>query len=88
MNASQPWRNRRRVIEMCLDLALEAQTQGESEHTKLERPKPYQDEHIAKEMAARIFAIAELCSCMGWSETSRQLRKTHAELLDESAKDN
>lgn len=78
MNASQPWRNRRRIIEMCLDLAVAAQAQDQ---------KPEHDDgRIADEMAARIFAMAEMCSCMGWANASQKLREAHAELLKETEK--
>jgi hypothetical protein len=60
---------------MCLDLALDAQDQSRD---------AAKDRRLADEMAARVFALAEVCNCMGWTRSSRLLRMARAELLAES----
>jgi hypothetical protein len=83
MNSSEPWRNQRRVIEMCLELALVSQDKTSAQ----DKASATGDEGLADEMAARIFAMAELCRCMGWTQSSRLLREARLELLNESGED-
>jgi hypothetical protein len=60
---------------MCLELALVSQDKTNA---------PSGDERLADEMAARIFAMAELCGCMGWRQSSHLLREARLKLLKES----
>ena len=84
MNALEPWRNRRRVIEMCLELALVAQDKANAPDRNNDR---LADEGLADEIAARMSTMAELCGCMGWSQSSRLLREARSELLKETGAD-
>jgi hypothetical protein len=63
---------------MCLELALVSQDKANA---------PGSDERLADEIAARIFAMAELCNCMGWRKSSSLLQEARSELLKESGAD-